>query len=87
MAAFVADPQTQERKLRAVQAAAASAVGNGCDPDEVRRLVETGIAEALALNNRQPAGRSAGSPLVSTPQPANSTSDTPTLDAWMSEAV
>lgn len=46
------DAADRQRKLRLAQSAAASAVGNGCDPDEVRRAVEAGIAEALALNAR-----------------------------------
>lgn len=49
---YVADAETQARKLRAARMAAASAVGNGCDPDEVRQQVEDGIAEALALETR-----------------------------------
>lgn len=46
---YVAEPQVLERKCRAVRAAAASAVDNGVDPDEVRRLVEAGIEDALRL--------------------------------------
>jgi hypothetical protein len=49
----------RDRKLRHVEAAAASAVLNGCDPDEVRTRVEQGIAEALYLNERSAQMRAA----------------------------
>lgn len=75
---YVADAQTQERKLRAAESAAASAVGNGCDPDEVRRRVEIGIAEAIAYNNRQPGERITPEP----PAPPASASKTRALDAF-----
>lgn len=68
------DAQQQERKLRLVESAAASAVLNGCDPDEVRRRVEVGIAEAVELNNRRPGERLPG------PAPAGKT---PALDAFV----
>jgi hypothetical protein len=66
--AYIADADTQARKLRAVESAAASAVGNGCDPEEVRRRVEIGIAEAVAMNNRRP-GEPAPSTATATARP------------------
>lgn len=47
------DEQERARKLRLVESAAASAVLNGCDPDEVRRRVEVGIADALDIDARR----------------------------------
>lgn len=38
-----------ERKLRAVESAAASAIINGADENEVRDRVQIGIEEALAM--------------------------------------
>lgn len=50
---IVVDMSTdQERKLRLAESAAASAVLNGCDPDEVLRRCRVGIAEAIELNRR-----------------------------------
>lgn len=54
------DAKERDRKLRLAESAAASAVLNGCDPDEVRRRVEIGIAEAVAMNNRRPGERLPG---------------------------
>jgi hypothetical protein len=51
---YVASVEEQERKLRLAESAAASAVLNGCDPDEVRRRVEIGLADAAALNAPRP---------------------------------
>lgn len=50
---YVADQDTRDRKIRAARMAAASAVGNGVDPDEVRAAVEQGIREALDLEERK----------------------------------
>lgn len=72
---YVADTETRERRLLAAESAAASAVGNGCDPDEVRARVEAGIAEAIAMNNRQPGEHFAGR-TESEPAPG-------ALDAWV----
>jgi hypothetical protein len=38
-----------ERKLRAAESAAASAIINGATADEIRQRVEIGIAEALDM--------------------------------------
>lgn len=75
--AYVATPDEQARKLRAVRMAAASAVGNGCDPDEVRRQVEAGIAEVLEMNSQRAEVLDGPSP-----RPA-----TPALDAWSAQVA
>lgn len=59
---YVADRQTQERKLRAVRMAAASAVGNGVDPAEVLRQVEAGIAEVISMESRRQGHRTSQVP-------------------------
>lgn len=74
--AYIATPDEQARKLRAVRMAAASAVGNGCDADEVRRQVEAGIAEVLEMYSRR-----TEVPDVSA-RPA-----TPALDAWSTQVA
>lgn len=76
---YVADEQTRERKLRAVESAAASAVGNGCHPDEVRDRVEVGITEAVAMNRRRPGERVPAQPAACA---APGSGKTPALDAW-----
>lgn len=48
---YVADEATRAQKRRAVEAACASAVLNGCDPDDVRQWAVIGIADGVALNN------------------------------------
>lgn len=50
---FVADQDTRDRKIRAVRMAAASAVGNGVGPDDVRAALEQGIQEAFDLEDRK----------------------------------
>lgn len=72
--AYVADEQTQQRKIRAARMAAASAVGNGVDPDVVRAAVEEGIREAIALAGSAPAVPPATAP--------RATSSTSALDTW-----
>lgn len=78
---YVADPQTQERKLRAVEAAAASAVGNGCNPDAVRQRVEAGIAAVVSGSREVPAPRSVD---TQNPQPVELAAgdSTEALDAF-----
>jgi len=61
--------EQRERKLRLAESAAASAVLNGCDPDEVRRRVNAGITEALDLNRRS-ADRHAATVRPAGPAPA-----------------
>lgn len=46
---YVPDAAAIERKLRAAQMAAASALVNGATVDQVREAVERGIGEAQAL--------------------------------------
>lgn len=52
---YTATPDEQARKLRLVGSAAASAVGNGCDPDEVLAAVEAALQEALRLREQRAA--------------------------------
>lgn len=61
---YIASVDEQERKLRLAESAAASAVLNGCDPEEVRHRVEVGIAEALQLNGRRPPARTPDRPVT-----------------------
>lgn len=76
---YIASAAEQERKLRLVESAAASAVGNGCDPDEVRRRVEAGIAESVALINRRSGERLPGTaPVTSIDASRGRTA----LDTW-----
>lgn len=56
------DAREVERKLRIVESAAASAVLNGADPDDVRRRIEVGIADALNLNARRPSASAVARP-------------------------
>ncbi len=82
---YVGSAADQERKLQLAESAAAAAVLEGCDPAEVRRRVEVGIADALDLERRQREARAMfeaatglpGSPAVPTPR-----ADTPALDSW-----
>lgn len=78
------DAQQRERKLRLAESAAASAVLNGCDPDEVRRRMETGIAESVARNARLSRGQQAGAPLVLATRPSTPGPGTRALDEWAS---
>ena len=75
--AYVATPDEQARKLRAVRMAAASAVGNGCDPDEVRRQVEAGIAEVQEMTAHRAEVRDTPSTRAATPA----------LDAWSAQVA
>lgn len=81
---YVASTQELDRKLRLARSAAASAVYTGCDPDEVRRVMEEGIAETLA---ERAASEARWAPDAKRPpvQPVAENS-TGVLDAW-SKAV
>lgn len=74
------DAQQKERKLRLAESAAASAVLNGCDPEEVLARCRVGIAEAVELNTRRASRR------VASPGPApvaqQLTAQTPALEAF-----
>ncbi len=75
------DAQQKQRKLRLAESAAGSAVAHGCDPDEVRRQMEIGIAQAVWMNNRKPGERPPWlpeAPVTRTADPAATTA----LDAW-----
>lgn len=78
--AYMASPEERARKLRLLESAAASAIGNGCTPDEVRRAVEAGIADELRVEAQRQAARSgAATPRPTEPAPRAATS---ALDAW-----
>jgi hypothetical protein len=81
--AYMGSPEERAKYLRRAEMAAAAALGNGCTPDEVRRAVETGIADELKLEAQRQAAQS-GTPLPGPSEPPGSRVTTPALDAWAS---
>ena len=69
-----------ERKLRLAESAAASAVLNGCDPEDVLARCRAGIAEAVALNNRRASRQVAAQ--APTPVTSRPPARTSALDAF-----
>jgi hypothetical protein len=54
---YVASPEEKVRKLRAVRAAVASALGNGIPEAEVLRAVEAGVAWEQEIQATKAGGR------------------------------
>ena len=82
--AFINTPEEQERYLHRVECAAGAAVGNGCSPETVRRVVEAGIADQLELDDRL--RRAELGQFDDDPQPLpTDVTATPALDAFVAQ--